>query len=222
MSLRLSHSHGANLKSRPETKIAAAGSRKATTSGNFSFHLILDFQRRQTQTANRQTARGMNTPKLSNQNWKIVGRPNSGLRMTQPGFHSTIDAAWKLSLINQTKNVAGSREPVTRSATCLPMRMSPKSSLHLVLCMTREHMAAIPLLRTKSTIRFSCLSNSRQKRETRTMLKARNVWTWKNGIEAYNDSSTQNGSGARPRSWMPFLQNLSRQLQSRSNPAGIA
>src|ERR1700730_2824274 len=59
-------------------------------------------------------------------------------------------------------------------------------------------------------------------KEAKTMLRARNVCTWKNGIEAYNESSTQNGSGARCRSCARFLENFSRQSKSSSNPAGIA
>src|SRR5713101_8907525 len=111
MSFKLSHSHGANLKSRPEIKIAAAGRRKAIFSGNFSFQLIPDFQRRQQQIASKQSASGMKMPKFVNQNWKIVGRPSSGSCITQPGFQSSMDAARKLSLTNQTKKVAGTNAP---------------------------------------------------------------------------------------------------------------
>src|SRR5713101_6712011 len=114
MSFKLSQSHGANLKSRPEMKIAAAGRRNAISSGNFSFQLIPDFQKRQQQTATRQSANGIEMPKFSNQNWKMAGRPKSGSCITQPGFHANIDAARKLSLINQTKKVAGTNAPAIR------------------------------------------------------------------------------------------------------------
>src|ERR1043166_2904187 len=126
MSFKLSHSHGANLKNRPEIKIAAAGRRNAISRGNFSFHLIPEFQRRQKQTASRQNASGIKIPKLSNQNWKMVGRPNSGSCITQPGFQPSMDLAWKLSLTTPTKKVAGTNALATRIAMCRQIGASPQ------------------------------------------------------------------------------------------------
>src|SRR5205823_4660773 len=126
MSFKLSHSHGANLKSRPEIKIAAAGRRNAIFPGIFLFQWMPDFQRRHQQTPSRKSASGIKIPKFANQNWKMVGRPSSGSCITQPRFHSSMDAARKLSLIDQTKKVAGRNALAIRIAMCRRIGASPQ------------------------------------------------------------------------------------------------
>src|SRR5207248_7620099 len=57
-------------------------------------------------------ARGRKTPKLTNQKEKN-GIANSSTFWVQPGCHPKTDLAWKLSVMSQTKNVAGTNAAAT-------------------------------------------------------------------------------------------------------------
>ena len=58
------------------------------------------------------STKGRKRPKFTNQKEKN-GIANSSTFWVQPGYHSKTDLAWKLSVMSQTKNVAGTNEAAT-------------------------------------------------------------------------------------------------------------
>src|SRR5438477_12216895 len=134
MILILSHSQGAVLMKQVNKKIRLAAARKMVSVDNLN--CSARFQRRrmvarrpglpgnskvsagsvfhsfQPTIATSTRARGRTRPKLTNQKDKN-GIANSSTFWVQPGCHPKTDLAWKLSVMSQTKNVAGTNAVAT-------------------------------------------------------------------------------------------------------------
>src|SRR5712691_8142251 len=124
MSLRLSQSHGVVFTRNPKIKMPTAGKRKARSSGGLLPQRHPPFQARHPHKAISARINGAHTPKFVSQNRKAGAmtpfhafcktQPKTGLDVvkftgpirkkgaakspescTQPGCHSSIEAAWK-------------------------------------------------------------------------------------------------------------------------------
>src|SRR5437868_8403635 len=135
MILILSHSQGAVLTKHATKKIRLAAARKMVSVDNVNFsarfqrngtawtRLALPgdpkvgagrvFHSFQPTIAINSIVRGRNRPKLTNQKEKN-GIANSSTFWVHPGCHCKTDLAWKLSVMSQTKNVAGANAAATR------------------------------------------------------------------------------------------------------------
>src|SRR5438270_11201487 len=135
MILILSHSQGAVLTKQANKKMRLAAATKMVSVDNSSFsarfqrsgtvprRLALPgdlkagadrvFHSLQPTIATNTMAKGRNRPKLTNQKEKN-GIANSSTFWVHPGCHCKTDLAWKLSVMSQTKNVAGANAAATR------------------------------------------------------------------------------------------------------------
>src|SRR5438067_193305 len=134
MILILSQSQGAVLTKHANTKMRLAAATKMVSVDNLSFsarfqrsgavarRLALPgdskiranrvFHSFQPTIATSTMARGRNRPKLTNQKEKN-GIANSSTFCVHPKCHSKTELAWKLSVMSQTKNVAGTNAAAT-------------------------------------------------------------------------------------------------------------